>query len=117
MIKGPFYWNLIFGNIAGFQANLNQMATAVNEIPENHFVSFGGLGENQLIANTIAVALGYGVRVGVEDNIWFDNARTQHASNIQLINRIHDLIQLQGKQYMTANEFGKLGFYNKFRKY
>lgn len=116
IIKGPFYWNLIFGNIAGFQANLNQMAMAVNEIPESHYVCFGGLGENQIIANSIAVTMGYGVRVGIEDNIWFDNSRTNHAQNIQLIDRIHDLIQLQGKQFMTAKEFGDLGFYNKLRK-
>jgi uncharacterized protein (DUF849 family) len=117
IIKGPFYWNLIFGNIAGFQANLNQMATAVSEITENHFVSFGGIGESQIIANTIAVTMDYGVRVGIEDNIWFDNTRTNHAKNIQLIDRIHDLIRIQGKQFFPAKEFGELGFYNKLRKH
>lgn len=115
IINGPFYWNLIFGNIAGFQANLNQMAAAVHEIPESHYISFGGLGENQLIANCTAITQGFGVRVGIEDNIWFDKARTKYAQNIQLIERIHSIIQLHGKQFMTSKKFGELGFYNKFK--
>ena len=28
ILKGPFYWNLLFGNIAGMQANLLQIGTA-----------------------------------------------------------------------------------------
>ena len=66
IIEGPFYWNLLFGNIAGFQATLDQMGTAVNAIPEGHHMSFGGIGTYQLAVNATAIAMGHGVRVGLE---------------------------------------------------
>ena len=112
-IREPVYWNLLFGNIAGFQATLSQISTATGEIPKEHFVGLAGLGKHQLPVNAIAVAMGYGVRVGIEDNIWWDARRTRLASNIELVDRIHQLMQIHGRTLMTAKEFGEKGFYNR----
>ncbi len=112
-IEGPFYWNLIFGNIAGFQASLPQIGTALNEIPQDHFVALAGLGKNQLTVNSTAIAMGLNVRVGIEDNIWWDQEKALHASNIALINRIHELIKINQKEFKSSREFGALGFYNR----
>jgi len=112
IIKGPTYWNLLFGNIAGFQPNLNQMGTVLSELSEFKYISLAGLGENQLPVNATAIALGYGVRVGLEDNVWWDNKRTEKATNINLVKRIHSLIDLNQKELFTTKEFGDLGFYN-----
>lgn len=114
-IDGPFYWNLLFGNIAGFQASLNHISTALNEIPNNHYVSLAGLGADQLPVNSMAIAMGYGARVGIEDNIWWNKERTKLASNVDLIKRIHELIELNQKEFFTPKEFGALGFYNRHR--
>jgi 3-keto-5-aminohexanoate cleavage enzyme len=112
LIEGPYYWNLLFGNIAGLQANLNSVHAAIQEIPDGHFVALGGLGQDQLKMNSLAIFMGYGVRVGLEDNLWWDNEKKVHATNIQLLKRIHDLIKLNQSQYYTSVDFGKLGFYN-----
>jgi len=113
VIHPPFYWNLLFGNIAGLQASLPQLGAAVNELgPDQHFVSLAGLGKDQLMINAIAIAAGYGVRVGIEDNIWYDEGRTIKASNIALLQRIHALLKIHEKNYMKPESFGKLGFYN-----
>lgn len=111
-IQGPYYWNLLFGNIAGFQANFNQIGAALNEIPKDHHIVLGGLGENQLPVNSAAIAMGYGVRVGIEDNIWFDQKRSVRATNIDLIKRIHQLIEINDREFMTPLDFGNRGFYN-----
>jgi len=113
IIKGPYYWNLLFGNIAGFQANFNQIGAALNEIPKDHHIVLGGLGQNQLLVNSAAIAMGYGVRVGIEDNIWWDFDRKRHCSNVELIQRIHSLMDLNQKELLTSSEFGALGFYNR----
>ena len=113
IVEGPYYWNLLFGNIAGFQANLLQMGTAVNMIPHDHFVGFAGLGSDQLPVNAAAIAMGYGVRVGIEDNMWWDAVRRHPASNIELIRRIHQLIQIHSSNFMRPEEFGSMGFYNR----
>lgn len=114
VLRPPFYWNLLFGNIAGFQANLHQMASACIEIPkdENHFVSITGLGQHQLLCNAVALSMGYGVRVGLEDNIWYNRDRTVKASNISLLQRIHQLMKIHERDLFKSSEFGKLGFYN-----
>lgn len=112
ILKGPHYWNLLFGNISGFQGKLSHMASALNEIPAGHYIGLAGLGAAQLPVNAVAIAMGYGVRVGIEDNIWWDRQRTRKATNIELIRRVHSLIQLHESTLMTAREFGNLGFYN-----
>ncbi len=114
-IEGPFYWNLIFGNIAGFQASFNQIGIALNEIPKDHFISLAGLGSNQLPVNSTAISMGYGVRIGIEDNIWWDEKRSRPVSNIELIKRSHELIEINQKTFFNPKEFGELGFYNRKR--
>ncbi len=113
IIEGPYYWNLLFGNIAGFQANFLQMGTAISMIPESHYIGLAGLAGDQLPVNAAAIAMGYGVRVGIEDNIWWDAKRSRHATNTVLIQRIHRIMELHDAEPMTAKEFGEKGFYNR----
>ncbi len=112
-IEGPFYWNLIFGNISGFQASFNHIGIALNEIPNDHFISLAGLGADQLPVNSTAISNGYGTRIGIEDNIWWDEKRSRPVSNIELIQRSHELIKINQKIFFTPKEFGDLGFYNR----
>ncbi|MFN4762600.1 3-keto-5-aminohexanoate cleavage protein [Gillisia sp. Q332] len=114
-IDGPFYWNLIFGNIAGFQPSFSQIGTALNEIPKDHFISLAGLGSDQLPVNSTAISMGYGARIGIEDNIWWDEKRSRPVTNIELIKRSHDLIEINQKTFFNPKEFGELGFYNRKR--
>lgn len=113
IIEGPHYWNLLFGNIAGFQANLSHFGTAVNEIPKEDYISFGGLGHDQLPVVSAAISMNVGARVGLEDNIWWDKARTRLCLNLELVQRTHDLIAINQKEFFKPAEFGNLGFYNK----
>lgn len=107
-IKTPIYVNLILGNIAGAQINLLHLATLVNELPNNAIFSIGGIGKAQFLANQCAVSLGYGVRIGLEDNIWFDEKRTVLASNLDFIKRIHRLITANEHEVMSAIELREL---------
>lgn len=116
IIEGPHYWNLLFGNIAGFQPTLSQIGVAIQEIPKDHYIGLAGIGTAQLRVNSIAIAMGHGVRVGLEDNIWWDEQQSRLASNTELIKRIHLLMQVHGASLMTAGEFRKLGFSNRIIK-
>ncbi len=112
LIEGPFYWNLLFGNIAGFQPDFFQIGAAINAIPRGHFTSLAGLGIHQLPVNACAIAMGYGVRVGLEDNIWYDSQKRKKAKNIELLQRVHKLIEMHGHTLFTSSDFGNKGFYN-----
>ena len=115
IIKGPGYWNLIFGNIAGMQTDPATIAAALQMIPSHAPIAFGGIGHQQFKANAIAISLGYGVRVGLEDNLWMDAQRKVAASNVSLLKRVHDLMDLHGKLHMPPAMFGNAGFYNPYR--
>ena len=42
----------------------------IRDLPENSIWSLAGIGNNQLMMNSLSIAIGGGVRVGLEDNIW-----------------------------------------------
>ena len=106
----PAYWNLLCGNINGLQAELLEIGTALSLIDKNDFVSIGGLGAFQLKANAIAIAIGKGVRTGLEDSLFMDSNKKQLATNISMVRRIHDLMNLNDKTWMRPEEFRKLAF-------
>lgn len=113
ILTGPFYWNLLFGNTAGWQASLPEMGLAAHELAgDEHLFAFAGIGKDQLTANAIAIAQGWGVRVGLEDNLWWDSAKTRKADNLSLLRRIHSLMEIHDRPLMTSSSMGKLGFYN-----
>lgn len=113
ILQAPYYWNFLFGNIAGMQDHLVHMGAAISEIHEpDHYIAFGGIGKSQLNANAVAISMGYGVRVGLEDNIWLDDKKSIKASNMELLRRVHQLMKIHGRELFTPSEFGKLGFYN-----
>ena len=61
LVAAPHYFNLILGNIACAQADLLHAGVMIRDLPENSFWSFGGVGDEQLVMNTLAIACGGGV--------------------------------------------------------
>nr|WP_299173554.1 3-keto-5-aminohexanoate cleavage protein [uncultured Allomuricauda sp.] len=108
LLKPPFYFNLLLGNIACAQANLLNAGVMLNDLPENSLWSLAGIGNEQLKMNSIAIAIGGGVRVGIEDNIWWDNGRTRLASNYELLKRVHNIADSNERNLMKATRFREL---------
>ena len=116
ILNAPHYFNIILGNIAGAQVDFSQIGSLINEIPNGSYWSLGGIGQAQLKANTLAIAMEGGVRVGLEDNIYFDSTKSKKATNIELITRIHHIAEIFGRNIMPSKEFGELGFYNRQKR-
>jgi len=108
LLKPPHYFNLLLGNIACAQADPLHLGVMVRDLPQNSIWSVAGIGDAQLMMNSIAIASGSGVRVGLEDNIWLDVRRTKLATNIELIDRIHRLAETHERKVMSPLEFRKL---------
>ncbi len=108
LIEPPYYFNLLLGNIACSQANLLHTGIMIQDLPENSFWSLAGIGKDQLKMNSLSIAIGGGVRVGIEDNIWFDAERTKLASNVNLIKRVHTIAKANGRELMSSIEFRAL---------
>tara|TARA_R110000823_G_scaffold209381_1_gene339604 strand:+ start:183 stop:1148 length:966 start_codon:yes stop_codon:yes gene_type:complete len=105
LIKPPYYFNLLLGNIACAQADLLHTGIMIRDLPGDSIFSLAGIGNDQLTMNSVAIAIGAGVRVGLEDNIWFDSARTKLATNMDLLNRIHTISIANDREIMSPQEF------------
>jgi uncharacterized protein (DUF849 family) len=104
LIKPPYYFNLILGNIACAQANLLSLGLMIKELPADSVWSVGGIGESQLRMNAIGIVDGGGVRVGLEDNIWLDAERTTLATNRDLVGRVVEIAKVMGRVPYTHRE-------------
>ncbi|KAA3605736.1 MAG: 3-keto-5-aminohexanoate cleavage protein [Candidatus Scalindua sp.] len=104
ILQAPHYFNLLLGNIACAQADLLHAGLMVRDLPKNSFWSFAGIGNDQLMMNSVAIAANGGVRVGLEDNIYFDQNRSILAKNSDLLKRIHVLASANERKMMSAKE-------------
>jgi 3-keto-5-aminohexanoate cleavage enzyme len=105
LLDPPYYFNLLLGNIACAQADILHAGIMIRDLPDNSIWSLAGIGDQQLKMNSVAIAIGGGVRVGLEDNIWYDAERTTLARNIDLLKRIHVIAGANGRKIMTSEEF------------
>lgn len=104
VFAGPFYMNLLLGSLYSAPATLFDLSCMVKSIPSGFCWAATGIGRFQLKINLASILMGGHVRVGLEDNIYFDNERTQLATNEQLIRRIVCLSSDVGRPVATPAE-------------
>ena len=107
LLEPPHYFNLLLGNIACAQADMLHAGVMIQDLPPDSYWSLAGIGNEQLKMNSLAIAFGGGVRVGLEDNIWYDVARTKLATNADLLHRIHRLAEANERTVMSPSELRK----------
>ncbi|MGQ0614132.1 MAG: GNAT family N-acetyltransferase [Planctomycetaceae bacterium] len=96
VLSGRKYFNLLLGSLGSMPATLGNLAALVAALPEDSTWAAAGIGLFQLPMNAAAVVAGGGVRVGLEDNLHYDHARTRLASNAELVARVARLgVELQ----------------------
>ncbi len=108
VLRPPHYFNLILGSLCSAPLDLLGLGHMVNLLPPQSLWSVGGIGGCQLDANVMAIAAGGHVRVGLEDNIYFDRQRTVLADNLQLIRRIARVAREMGREPTSPAEARQL---------
>ena len=108
LLSPPHYFNLLMGNIACAQADMLHAGIMVRDLPADSWWSFAGIGDFQRRMNSVAIAMDGGVRVGLEDNIWFDNSRSRLATNADLLERVHVLAEANERPLMPAGAFRRI---------
>lgn len=104
LLQAPLYANLLFGNLATAQADLLDIATLVSRLPSGVTWGVAGLGAAQLPVTALGVAFAPAVRIGLEDNLWLDRARTQPATNLALVERTRRLADAVGRPIMSPGQ-------------
>lgn len=107
LVQAPYYTNLIFGNIFTMQPDLALIAYCLERIPKPNVVALAGIGRFQFAVNQIALAINQGVRIGLEDNLYFDEEKNL-ATNLSLVKRLREICQISGKKIANAQEMRSL---------
>jgi 3-keto-5-aminohexanoate cleavage enzyme len=104
VLRPPYYVNIILGSLGTAPLDLIGLGHIVSLLPPSSIWSVGGLGRFQLDANVTAVSAGGHVRVGLEDNIYYDRGRKDLADNVRLVDRIARLGREMGREPATPAE-------------
>jgi uncharacterized protein (DUF849 family) len=111
VLTGPHYINVILGNIYNTQSDISSISSIVNNLPKNSMTCLGGIGKDQLKCNIMGLLYFDGIRIGLEDNLYYrDKEKT---TNINLLKRIHTVMNEMDLSVLTPLEFKKLGYGNK----
>jgi uncharacterized protein (DUF849 family) len=104
LIRPPYFFNIILGNIAAAQARLHHLGLIASELPDDSYFCVAGIGDAQLDMNALGIVMGNGARVGLEDNVWYDKARTVPASNSSLVQRVVDVACSLDREVATPQD-------------
>jgi uncharacterized protein (DUF849 family) len=111
ILKEPHYINVILGNIYNSQSDIHTISSIKSSLPNNAKVCFGGIGSQQLRSNVYGLLEADGVRVGLEDNLYYKDK--EKARNIQLLKRIYNVMDSMGLEILKSKELRDLGYGNK----
>jgi uncharacterized protein (DUF849 family) len=100
----PFYYNLLLGSIFSAPGTLFDLSHMVMSLPPGVQWGGAGIGKFQLKMNFASILMGGHVRVGIEDNIWFDQDAKELATNSQLIERVANFSRQIGRAVASAKE-------------
>jgi uncharacterized protein (DUF849 family) len=111
IIKSPFYFNVILGNLYNSQSDILSVANIKHQLPKNSIITLGGIASQQLRSNIYGLMDFDGIRIGLEDNLMF--RKGEKATNSDLIKRINRIMVELDLEVMSSNEFRKLGYENR----
>lgn len=107
----PYHINVILGNIYNGQCDLGTLSAIKSITPKDSFICLGGIGPQQLKATTYGLLDFDGVRIGLEDNLYFKDK--QKTWNIDLLRRTHMIMEQLGVTHYSSPELRTLGYGNK----
>ena len=104
LVEEPCYVNILLGNLGTAPATPGMLGAFLALVPPAWTWAVAGIGRHQLKANMMAIAAGGHVRVGLEDNVWWDRARTRLATNVELVRRVRQLAEIAERPLATPAE-------------
>lgn len=104
LLEAPCYVNVLLGNPGTSPLTPATLSAFLALLPPGWTWALAGIGRHQLEANLLGIATGGHVRVGLEDNIWWDRGRTRLATNPQLVRRISVAAELAERPIASPRE-------------
>jgi 3-keto-5-aminohexanoate cleavage enzyme len=104
VLRPPFYFNVLFGSRGTADLSAANAAAVISALPAGATWAFAGIGRHQTRANTLAMSLGGHVRVGLEDNPYYDWADKSPATNPRLVERAVRIALELGREPATPDD-------------
>ena len=103
MIPAPCHFQLIMGIQGGMDATIKNVSFLLDLMPVGSTWSLTGIGRGHIPMMLAGLAAGAnGIRVGLEDNIWF--SKGVPATNESLTKRAAELVKIADREVATAAE-------------
>ncbi len=104
LLDEPIYVNILLGNLGTSPATAASLSHMLNLLPEGAVWSGAGIGRYQLTVNALALAMGGHVRVGLEDNPYYDWGKRTPATNRMLVERVVRIAGELGRPSATPQQ-------------
>lgn len=111
VLKPPCHINIILGNIYNGQCDLATLASLKSMIPLDSYTCLGGIGSQQLKSNIYGLLDFDGVRIGLEDNLYYKDK--EKTTNIEQLTRLHRIMNELDIINYKPTELRELGYGNK----
>ena len=103
ILQAPAHFQLCLGAPGGMEATTENLLYLVNHLPEDCTWSTFGIGRGANEITLAALALGGNIRVGLEDNVYYNKGVLAEGSE-QFIGRIKRVAAEFGKELATPDE-------------
>lgn len=98
------YFNILLGSLGTSPLEPSTVAAMIALLPPGAVWSFAGVGAYQLDTNVLGLSLGGNVRLGLEDNIFFDREKKVLATNQAMIKRLVKIATLMQLTIATPKQ-------------
>lgn len=102
LVETPMHFDFVLGVPGALTAGLDELSFLVKKIPAGSTWTVAGIGRHELPMSNFAILMGGHVRVGFEDNVYFEKGVLAQ-SNTQLVERIVSLAKILGRPIADVN--------------
>ena len=103
LVSEPLHFNFVLGVPGAMGASVRNLCFLVDSIPPGATWTVSGIGRHETPLAVAAVAMGGHVRVGFEDNIYYQRGELAK-STAQLVSRIVRIARELGREVATPDE-------------
>lgn len=103
IVDAPGYANVLLGNVGTAATSAADLAAILSHFPDDLTWCAAGIARAQARANALGLALGDGVRVGLEDNLYLHPGK-EPTSNPELVRRAVEMGRLLGREPASIAE-------------
>lgn len=107
LLTKPLHFDFVMGVPGGIPGTIKNLLYLSESIPSGSTWSVAGMGRTELPLGTAAVIMGGHVRVGFEDNIYYEKGVLAE-SNAQLVERIVRVARIHSRQVALPGEARKI---------